>query len=284
MTYKRFPTLRTQWLGRKMRQLRLNAGETLATAGGFLGRDQATLSRMENGISLMRVIDIVALLDFYGVVDPDIRMNVEQISRDAWQRGWWDGFSKNAPLWMLDLAWMERRATSINSFDTLAFHGTLQSEAYARALITAADPDASQSQLDRWLQLRLNRGQVLSGVMFTRCEPVIDEAVFSRNFGGPDVMRHQLRHLLYLQGSKAVQFRILPNDLDAHPAPDGSFSVLKLPHPYPHVGHIDTAAGNLWVEGEAADSLASRYAALKSAALPPEKSVAKVRDLLKELE
>ena len=284
MATKRFPTLRTQWLGKQMRKLRFEAGTTLIEAGEYLQRDQATVSRMENGISLARVADIVALLDFYGVDDPAVRTNLEQISRDAWQRGWWDGYSKHAPTWMLDLAWMEQRARRIRSFDPLVFHGILQHPNYIRALISSADPNADQTRLDNWIELRTNRQRVLNRDEPVRFESVVDETVLTRRIGGHDVIARQLRHLLDLSRQSNVSFRVLPLDLTGHPAPDGSFALLDLPEPYPSVGHIDTVAGNLWVEAEQANAVADRYDALEAASLTPDESAARVRELLKELE
>ncbi|MEV0647974.1 helix-turn-helix transcriptional regulator [Phytomonospora sp. NPDC050363] len=284
MPAKKFPTLRAQWLGEELRKHRMDANVTLADAGQYLQRDQGTISRIENGLVPARVADVMALLNFYGVDDPMVRANLEQISRDAWQKGWWDGYSKHAPAWMLDLAWMESRARHIRSFDPIVFHGMLQTEEFARALIAAGDPDVSSGQIDKWVDLRMERKRILAGNQPVRFSSVVDESVLRRRLGGTEVIRGQLRHLLNLADNSSVQIRVLPGDARVHPAPNGAFALLDLPEPYPHVGHIDTVSGNLWVEGEEADVIAKRYDRLESAALSPADSAAKIRQLLKELE
>ncbi|TQL78454.1 helix-turn-helix protein [Stackebrandtia endophytica] len=282
MGVRRFPTLRAQWLGRELRQLRIDCGATLVEAGQYVQRDQGTISRMESGLAPARVGDVVALLNLYGVEDPVVRADLELISRDVWQRGWWDGYSKYAPAWMLDLAWMEGRARRIRSFDPLVLHGILQTEPYARALISAVNPDAEEPTREHWIRLRLDRQRILTTGSETRFEVIIDEAVLQRGVGGPETMRVQLAHLLDLTQRGAITMRLLDRSGGAHAAPEGSFALLDLPDPYPQVGHIDTVAGNLWVEGDMADSIADRYDRLEAAALPPIHSSQRLEEILKE--
>lgn len=284
MPPRKFPTLRAQWLGEELKRYRLDANVTLAETATYLQRDQATVSRVENGLIPARVADVLALLNFFGVDDANVRANLEQISRDAWQKGWWDGYAKHAPAWMLDLAWMEGRARHVRSFDPIVLHGMLQTENYARSVMAAADPTLKAADLDRFVALRLKRSEVLHGSDPARLDSVVDEAALHRRTGGSSVMAEQLRHLLDLIDNAPVQIRVLPMDIEHHPAPDGSFALLDLPEPYPHVGHVDTAAGNLWVEGDEADEIARRYDRLESAALSQADSAAKIRKRLKELE
>ncbi|MFD0558107.1 helix-turn-helix protein [Stackebrandtia endophytica] len=282
MAPKRYPTLRTQWLGKELRKHRLASNATLLEAGEYLQRDQATISRIESGLSLARVADVMALLDFYGVEDPGIRANLEQISRDAWHRGWWDGYSRHAPLWMLDLAWMEERADRIRSFDPIVFHGILQTEDYARALMTGGEGNLDEEAICRFVQMRMERKNVIVDGS-THFEAVVDESVLRRQVGGPEILRQQLEHLIDLAESQVVQIRVLPATVGAHASTDGSFTLLDLPQPYPRVGHIDTVAGNLWVEADQAETVFHRYHRLEVNALSCNDSLNMITTIAKGL-
>ena len=49
MSKKPRPTLRSQWLGQSLRELRDATGLTLVRAGEYLQRNAATVSRFESG-------------------------------------------------------------------------------------------------------------------------------------------------------------------------------------------------------------------------------------------
>lgn len=99
--------------------------------------------------------------------------------------------------------------------------GLLQTREYARAVMPATDPDASDEQLSRWLEVRmlgqafLQRGEL---------EVIVNEAACRQVVGGPAVMAGQIRHVLTL--SERFRVRVLPFDAGAHASPDGGFGLL----------------------------------------------------------
>ncbi|MFB9471495.1 helix-turn-helix domain-containing protein [Nonomuraea salmonea] len=70
MSGKRGGTLRAQWLGKQLRDLRERAGLTLKEAGEYVQRDGSTVSRFEAGLYPARTPGVLALLDLYGVTTP----------------------------------------------------------------------------------------------------------------------------------------------------------------------------------------------------------------------
>ncbi|MGH3971938.1 MAG: Scr1 family TA system antitoxin-like transcriptional regulator, partial [Pseudonocardiaceae bacterium] len=135
-------TLRAQWLGQSLRELRDASGMTLARAGEFLQRNAATVSRFESGEYPIRRPDLMALLDLYGVSDRRKRDGLLRLSEDVWQKGWWDGYEPDVERQFVDFVWLESRATAIRSFDPLVVTGLLQTREYAEAVITAAEWEA----------------------------------------------------------------------------------------------------------------------------------------------
>ena len=69
-------TLRAQWLGQSLRDLRDETGMTLARAGEFLQRNAATVSRFEAGEHPIRPPALLALPRLYGGSDPRKRDGV----------------------------------------------------------------------------------------------------------------------------------------------------------------------------------------------------------------
>jgi hypothetical protein len=56
---------------------------------------------------------------------------------------------------------------------------------------------------------------------------IMDEAVLRRPYGGADVMRAQLRHLLDTARRPQVTLQVVPFSHGGHAAASGSFSILR---------------------------------------------------------
>lgn len=273
MSAKRGPTLRAQWLGQQLRELR-NASElTLDDAAEFLQRSAGTVSRFESGVYPIRRGDVMALLALYRVSDEQQRNELFKLSEEAWQTGWWDGYADDVPGALMDLTWLESRASQIHSFDALTFPGLLQVESYARATIEAVDPDAPAEQIERWVEFRTKRQDVLAREEPPHLSVLLDEMMLYRPIGGPDVMAEQLAHLVDAAQAPNIEIRILPLRTGGHASLAGSFRIMVMSHPYPDVAHMDTPAGSIYVEAADTEQLSARYDRMRSSTLDLDKSV-----------
>ncbi|MGH3737714.1 MAG: helix-turn-helix domain-containing protein [Micromonosporaceae bacterium] len=275
MSINRGPTLRAQWLGEQLRMLRDAAGLNLREVGGYLRRDASTISRFETGTYPPRMEDVEALLNFYQVTDAKRRQVLERLTRDVWQKGWWDGYSGEVFKSMIDYAWLESRAEEIRAFQPIVVPGLLQTRGYAEAVMRAADPDQPDSQIERWLELRLLRQHVVTTAK-TQLSVILDEAVLRRPVGDAGVMAEQLDRLAEAAQRSNVALRVLPAEAGAHASPDGAFKVFVMPEPFPVLVCIETPAGAIYVEHDGVDPFAARYRLLEKISLGPEKSVALV--------
>ncbi|NBE82317.1 helix-turn-helix domain-containing protein [Micromonospora rubida] len=260
-------TLRAQWIGQQLREMREGARLTLKEVGDFINRNASTVSRMESGIIPPRVPEVLAYLDLCGIDDQRCREDLKTMAQDAWQKGWWDGFSANVAGSLIDWIWLESRATEIKSFEMAVVPGLLQTRAYAEALIRAWDDAATDEEVARYVEVRMQRQRRLEEPEPVRFSTVIDEGALRRLVGGNEVMRAQLTHLRTVAGWPNVEIMILPASAGAHPSPDGTFDVFRMRRPYPPTGCVSTAVGTVVVEGEKADSLHQRYDRLCRAAL-----------------
>ncbi|MFL1382265.1 MULTISPECIES: helix-turn-helix domain-containing protein [unclassified Nocardiopsis] len=268
-------TLRAQWLGRMLRQLREQNSLTLKEAAEYLQKDLSTISRFELGTFPVRRGDLLALMDLYGVDDKSQRETLLNLCGEVWQTGWWEKYSGD-DVWgsTIDLVWLESRAESMRMFAALTVPGLLQTPEYARSLISTVDHDAGSTQVERWVELRMDRQKVLTGEGLAQYTVLLDESALRRSVGGPVVMTKQLERLLQAAELEHVTIRVLPFDIGAHPSPEGAFTLLDLGDPFSTVAHIESRGGGIYLERGDVDKLVEVYDRLEQMSLSPQDSAA----------
>jgi len=279
------PTLRAQWLGQQLRALRESAGMTLRQAGDYLQRDQSMLSRFENAVHPIRRGDVTALLDLYGISDERTRDALIQLSEDVWRKGWWDDYGNGIDRRFIDRVWLEVRAERLRTYEAMVVPGLLQTREYAETLIrNSANADTPEEKIERMIELRMTRQQILRGEEPISFATVVDESALRRVIGGSEVMNDQLTALLDISERPNVEVRVLPLRRGAHAGLDGSFWLYQMPDPYPDLAYIENLAGAVYVEEDAAvDRFRQAYHQLSAAALNGKESAALILAVAKEL-
>ncbi|QVQ52003.1 helix-turn-helix domain-containing protein [Spiractinospora alimapuensis] len=277
-------TLRAQWLGQLLRKLREDNSITLKEAGEYLQKDFSSVSRFELGTFPVRRGDLTALMDLYGIDDRAQRDMLIQMCSEVWQTGWWESYSKD-DVWgsTIDLVWLEGRAKKLQMFAALTLPGMLQTEDYARALITAVDDQATTQQINRWVELRMGRQQILGRDDGPAVSVVLDEAAIRRPVGGSQVMSQQLQSLLSQIRSGCIEVRVLPFAVGPHASPEGGFTLLTLNEPFDSVAHIESRGGGIYLERGDVDHLLRVYDRLKESALGPQDSAAFISGAEKDI-
>lgn len=276
-------TLRGRWLGQRLRDLREAEGRTIEEVADYLQRAMGTVSRFETGIYPIRRTEVMALLDLYGANDPKLRANLLKIADDVWQTGWWDGYTNDVEDWFIDFVWLEELAVEQWLFQNILVPGILQTEAYARAILTAVHPDASSEQMKRWLELRIGRQALLHRERPPQSRVVLDESVLRRRVGSSRIMQGQLQAIAATAESDHVDVRILTYGAGAMASLNNSFSIYRMEDPYPEVGYVETPKGALYIETPDSDSMMEMYDRLWKASLTAEESAAFITTLSKEL-
>ncbi|WFE67525.1 DUF5753 domain-containing protein [Micromonospora sp. WMMD714] len=179
---------------------------------------------------------------------------------------------------------MEGCADRVCCFHMTLVPGLLQTRAYAEAVIrNAAEPEASESMIDRWVELRLSRQEVLSKERPLTINVVIDESVVRRRVGGLQVLRDQLSHLVKLQALPQVRIQIMPSSVALHQGLDGTFWIFHLPEPYPAVAYVESLGGRLYMESPKAERFLHAYDRLSKSALSKDESTALMGAIAEEL-
>ncbi|WP_422771726.1 helix-turn-helix domain-containing protein [Plantactinospora sp. WMMC1484] len=266
------PTLRQQWLAHQLRELRQQRGLTLEEAAAYLGYDRSYLARCERSEWPFKRDIVLGLLDCYQVWDPDKRARLLREQEEAWRV---DIFDTDFTGSIYDssgvnLTWLEERAELICTYVTQILPGLLQSRDYAAAVMRLYD--ASDDPVDRWVERRMTRQQILSRAKPARLSAVIDESALRHPIGGPTVMRRQLAALVKAGGERNVEIRVLPPTAVRPEGAWGQFMVLQLPEPHPSVGYLENVGGRFYFESPKSKRFITAYHRLREAALSPGES------------
>ncbi|POM27740.1 Helix-turn-helix domain protein [Actinomadura rubteroloni] len=284
MAPSRWVTLRAQWLGQQLRNLREENGLLLKEVAEYLERDPATLSRYESGIYPIQSPELMKLLDLYRVSDEHRRFTLLKLGDEAWQKGWWDGYSPDLADWFSDYIWLESRADRIQMFDNVVLPGLLQTEEYGEAVMRTTAWDLDDESIRRMLELRMTRKAILAKPKPPQLSVVLDEAVVRRVAGSPEVFAAQLRYVAECAERPNIEIRVLPFKAGIHPSDTGSFKIFTMPEPFPQIAHADTPQGSIYIESPQCDRLVDVYDRLRKLSLNPADSVELISAVAEELE
>lgn len=184
------------------------------------------ISRIELGQSPIKRLDLEAMLDLYGLQDEQRRAALIKLSRSAKTQGWWQSYTGVIPPAYADFIGLEADAARLNSFQTILVPGLLQTPDYARAVITEAWDTEGPEQVERLVEVRTLRQELI-----TRDEPVglkviLCEAVLQQRIGSQKTMEAQLNRLVEVARKPNVTLQVLPNAAGAHPGLNGPFTIL----------------------------------------------------------
>ncbi|MFC4035135.1 helix-turn-helix transcriptional regulator [Streptomyces polygonati] len=200
-------------IGSHLRRLREQQGLKLADVAPLVGISVATLSRLERGKHPPKEQNVMRLLDFYGVQRPADLEAIRQLLVQAEKKEWWHQFNDVLPGWMQRLVATEATSTEIRTYHCQYIPGLLQTPDYARAVVSMAfaKPAESARQIQRKVEVRLQRQQILNQADPPRYFALLDEGILRRPVGTIPVFRGQLRNLYSLEeNSDQVSIRVIP--------------------------------------------------------------------------
>ena len=244
------PTVRLRRLAAELRSLRASSGLTRDEVVERTGINVATMYRIEHARVRPQTRTLRTLLDLYGV-EKEQQAELVGLLRDARERGWLHAYQSELPEQYMNFIGFEGEAESTWDYESLLIPGLLQTEDYARAVIRGGFPTASRDEIERRVEVRIERQEVLRNESPLKLWGIVDEAALRRQVGGRTVMRAQLRHLLEASELPHITFQVIPFDVGAHTGMPGSFIVLQFAdEAIPDVIYIDSMAGELFLEEE----------------------------------
>ena len=245
------PTVRLRRLAAELRTLRTSSGLTRDAVVERTGINVATLYRIEHARVRPQTRTLRTLLDLYGA-DEQQQADLVALLRDARQRGWLHAYQSELPEQYTTYIGFEGEARSVWNYESLFIPGLLQTEDYARAVIRAVLPWASRDEVERRVEVRMERQDVLHNDNPLELWVIMDEAALRRQVGGHAVMHAQLGHLVEAADLPNVTFQVIPFDVGAHAGMPGSFVFMQFGEAaIPDVVYFDSMAGDLFLEADA---------------------------------
>ena len=266
------PTVRRRQLIAELKRLREAAGLTQDDVAQRLDWHHTKVFRIETGRTGPHPNDVRVMLDVYGVTNPVQREALVQLAKDARQRGWWYSYRDVLPSQYEFFIGLEAEATSIQTFELAVVPGLLQIEDYARALVRGGPLELDSDEIERLVEVRMTRQQVLANPDRPQLWAILDEAAIRRVVGGPAVMRAQLQHLVTLSEQGKTTIQVVPYSVGAHPGTVGSFMILGFAEPSEiDVVYMETIGGNISVDKpEEVQHYATAFDHLRAVALSPD--------------
>ncbi|MFE7802753.1 Scr1 family TA system antitoxin-like transcriptional regulator [Nocardia sp. NPDC057440] len=203
------PTVARWELVLRLRELREQRGFDSATFAKRVGFTPANWSHVEKGRRVLTTNTIGPVLELLEV-DAEEREELLALLEGSKQRGWWAKSSALIGPELQRLYGMESGAQSIRSYDSLVVPGLLQTEDYARALISA-DVMIRPVQVEQLVAIRMRRQERLRGRNRIELTAVIGEGTLLQQTGGPKVLYGQLEHLAALiEELDSIEVRVIP--------------------------------------------------------------------------
>lgn len=136
--------------------------------------------------------------------------------------------------WFRDRVEVERKAAEIREYESYQIPGLLQTEDYARAIVSSVRPILPEDAIERAVALRMTRQQILGiadGIPLDQnTEPrlwaIIDESALNRAVGSAAVMKAQRAHIAAMAYRPNITIQVIPDSVGATCAFGRAFAVL----------------------------------------------------------
>ena len=278
------PVVRRRRLAQELRRLREASHLTCEEVAAALDVSASKISRIETGRVLVSPRDVRDLLEIYRVPF-DQRDGLIQLARESREKGWWQVYADGLRPQFGTYLGLESAASELRVYKVSRMHGLLQTEDYARAMLSAARIGIQHPQAAEESAGLLMERQRQASVSPPRLWVVMDESAIRRRVGGREVMRMQIEHLMEMSSRPDVFIQVMSYDGGMNVALDASYTIMAFPDQADaDVVCIGYPTGVLWIEDlSEVDRYNSLFRDMQAAALSPNDSLALMRSALKEL-
>lgn len=206
------PTVRRRRLAAELRAIRESRGKSGDAVAAALKWSASKISRYERARTGLRPREVARLLDYYEITGPR-RELLLSLAEDAAQKGWWEEFGDSLSEDYQQFIGLEHEATSMSIWHVDVVTGLLQTEAYARHIISSLSriEPIPPGMIERIVTVRMRRQQVLNREGL-HMSVVLDESVLKRRIGDESVMYEQLQRISREAEKPNVTVQILPLD------------------------------------------------------------------------
>jgi transcriptional regulator with XRE-family HTH domain len=217
-------------LAAALKALRQESGLSSSALGQRLGWSQSRVSRTENGTRRVTAREVSAWAEAANAA-PELR---DQLVRQADLTAsevlsWWDAHTGGLVRRQNELAAAGSRATAIRSFHALIVPGLLQTDAFARLAIGAANVTGQQQDVDAAAAARVQRQSILLDPG-KRFEFVLTPGALSwRLADDPGVMTAMAERIIATDSLANVTVAVIPPGAVAPVLPLAGFTMFAVP-------------------------------------------------------
>ncbi|QIS06732.1 helix-turn-helix domain-containing protein [Nocardia brasiliensis] len=249
-------TLPRRQLGKYLRDARNALNLTQESVAASSEVATSVLQRLEKGqATRVKARDLKAICEVLEMAD-DTTSAMVGLLHQAAEKSWWHAYGDLIPANFDVYVGFETAARGLTMYQPSLVPGLLQTADYARALIRAVNPSASDDAHARRLELRLKRQTIVTRKhQPVTLDVVLHEAALRSNVGGPDVMKAQLGHLAEVGKLANVTVRVLPFSAGAPVGdPIGQFAIMEFGKDakgepvWPPVVYLETFIGCMYLE------------------------------------
>lgn len=210
-----------------LRGLRTGAGMTTYQLADAMGWSQSKVTRIENGRTQATAADAEEWAVATGA-DDSAREELSRLAHAAWTeaRSWRASHGGGLAARQREMADMDRSASEILHFQPSVIPGLLQSESYARRVLTFGDV-SSRGGIDAAVKERMARQSVLREPG-RRFDYVLTEGALRWRPGPKAMMEEQLGKLLAAEALPSVTLSIIPFDREARAVYSHGFAVFHI--------------------------------------------------------
>jgi Domain of unknown function (DUF5753)/Helix-turn-helix domain len=272
-------------LGAQLRRLRETAGVSRDDAGYHIRASGSKISRMELGRVSFKERDVTDLLGLYGLAEVAERDKLLQLTREANATPWYQKFQDVVPDWFHVFVGLEEAAQLIRVYEVQFVPGLLQTEEYARAVITQGAAGMGDDEVDRRVALRMGRQKLLTREDPPRYWVIMDEAALRRPMGGREAHVAQIERLIDLVGEPNITLQVMPFRYGGHAADGGAFTIMRFPETdLPDVVYMEYLTGAHYIDKpEEVERYAAVMERLSVAAASPDRTRDILTGMLKDI-
>jgi transcriptional regulator with XRE-family HTH domain len=204
--------VRRRRLAAELRAIRESRGKSGDAVAAALKWSASKISRYERARTSLRPKEVERLLDYYQISGRR-REILLGLAEDAAQKGWWEEVSDSTSEDYQQFIGLEYEASSMSIWHVDVVTGLLQTEAYARHIISSLSriEPIPPGMIGRIVAVRMRRQQVLERAGL-QLSVVLDESVLRRRIGDESVMYEQLHRLAREAEKPNVNVQVLPLD------------------------------------------------------------------------
>lgn len=220
----------------------------------------------------------------YGCADGNLIDALVDMTATSRRRNWWEEYRDYLSQGLLDLAELEYHAHAIRTVQVMHLPGLLQTVDYARSIFRQHIPELPPHLLEYRTSHRIKRQQILWADNPKPYTATIHEAALRMQFGGREVTRAQLVHLVEMSERENITVRVLPFSAGNFPGAGQTVMYVNGPVPQLDTVQLDTEHGSELLHADAQlENYRTFFDRFESLALDPASSRDFIAQVIKDL-